>query len=162
MGNVTGCVEFQVDNRKGHNFMASDRQVHRYRWLDGLNELAGDIHGTSLKHGWWPGIDEWLKLSPEAKADVYLSKLMLVVTEVAEMVEELRKHSNPRHQYMGKSIKFQGGHINKPEGASIEAADVFIRLLDFCAFTGIDIEAAIAEKMGFNDFREHRHGNKLA
>ena len=142
--------------------MVSDQEQQRLHMLRGLNDLASDIHGTSIAHGWWPNSPTWREYSDREKADIYLSKLMLVVGEVSEMVEELRVHSNPRHEYEGDSVEFQGGHIRKPEGTPIEAADIIIRLLDFCAFTGIDIEAAIAKKMGFNNFREHRNGNKLA
>ena len=48
----------------------------------------------------------------------------------------------------------------KPEGIPAELADVLIRVLHMCAFFGIDIEAAIADKMAFNETRPHRNGGK--
>jgi len=41
-----------------------------------------------------------------------------------------------------------------------ELADVVIRVLDLCAFKGIDIEAHIKAKMRYNSLREHKHGKK--
>lgn len=39
-------------------------------------------------------------------------------------------------------------------------ADVVIRLLDICGYLNIDLEAAIIEKMRFNESRPYRHGGK--
>lgn len=50
----------------------------------------------------------------------------------------------------------------KPEGIPSEMADIIIRVLDICAFNGIDIAQAIADKMAFNDTRPYRHGKKLS
>lgn len=48
----------------------------------------------------------------------------------------------------------------KPEGIPTELADIIIRVLDVCAYLGIDIEDAIADKMNYNEHRPHRHGGK--
>lgn len=49
----------------------------------------------------------------------------------------------------------------KCEGEAIELADTVIRIADYCASRGWDLEKAIKEKMKFNEQREYRHGNKL-
>ena len=41
-----------------------------------------------------------------------------------------------------------------------EMADIFIRVLDMCAFKGIDIENHVKCKMRYNNFREYKHGKK--
>ena len=41
-----------------------------------------------------------------------------------------------------------------------ELADVIIRVLDLCAFKGIDIESHIKAKMRYNAMRPHKHGKK--
>lgn len=41
-----------------------------------------------------------------------------------------------------------------------ELADTIIRILDWCAHQGIDIERAIERKMTVNRSRSYRHGNK--
>ena len=52
------------------------------------------------------------------------------------------------------------GYDEKPEGIPIELADVIIRILDYCAYAGIDIDAAISEKHEYNKSRPYRHGGK--
>jgi len=46
----------------------------------------------------------------------------------------------------------------KPEGVPSEFADIIIRVLDACAAYGIDIDAAITEKMAYNETRPYKHG----
>jgi len=41
-----------------------------------------------------------------------------------------------------------------------EMADIVIRVLDFCAFKGIDLESHIEAKMKYNSMREYKHGKK--
>ena len=48
----------------------------------------------------------------------------------------------------------------KPEGIPSEFADIIIRILDMCAYHDIDIAAAIADKMAYNETRSYRHGDK--
>ena len=50
----------------------------------------------------------------------------------------------------------------KPEGIPSELADIIIRVLDIAAFHHIDIAAAIADKMAYNESRTYRHGGKLS
>ena len=69
------------------------------------------------------------------------SKLMLVVTEISEAMEEFRDD-------------------NKKKFAT-EIADAIIRLLHICGFMGIDIEKEIKEKMLTNEKRPVKHGRKM-
>lgn len=39
-------------------------------------------------------------------------------------------------------------------------ADIVIRVMDMCAFKGIDLDAHVAAKMRYNSLREHMHGKK--
>ena len=48
----------------------------------------------------------------------------------------------------------------KPEGVAVELADAIIRILDYCAFAGIDIEKALEIKHEYNKSRPYRHGGK--
>jgi len=65
-------------------------------------------------------------------------KLMLVVTEVAEACEEVRK--------------------DNMENFKEEIADVIIRLLNICGSAKIDIDKTISQKMEKNRKRPKRHG----
>jgi NTP pyrophosphatase (non-canonical NTP hydrolase) len=65
-------------------------------------------------------------------------KLMLIVTEVAEIQEALRDDDR--------------------ENEAEELADVVIRCLDYAAWRGINLDSEIAKKMGRNRERPHLHG----
>lgn len=79
-------------------------------------------------------------------------QLMLVVTEVAEAMEDLRDGK------MALSYDENG----KPTGFPIEIADVMIRLFDLSGYLRIDLDDAVDTKIAFNETRPHRHGGKLA
>lgn len=97
--------------------------------------------------------------------------LMLITTEVAEAMEAYRKHGTAPWStyettgYVGEATieDFEAAGIPaKPEGVASELADVVIRVGDMCGYLGIDLDAAIAEKLAFNATRSWRHGGKLA
>lgn len=48
----------------------------------------------------------------------------------------------------------------QPEGIPTELADIIIRVLHIAAFFGIDIAAALADKMAYNETRPRRNGGK--
>lgn len=75
---------------------------------------------------------------------------MLIVSEIAEASEEIRKGSKPMYR-VGK----------KYEGELIELADVFIRLLDYCESQGFDLASAVDIKMDYNRTRPYKHGKVL-
>ena len=52
------------------------------------------------------------------------------------------------------------GYNVKTEGIPTELADVNIRVLDYCGYAGIDIDAAISQKHEYNKSRPYRHGGK--
>lgn len=86
------------------------------------------------------------------------NKLMLIVSEVAEAQDELRKGHQADHTYYPEA-PLQGAHkLYKPEGVPSELADVVIRVLDFCYTEGIDLESIIEEKLAYNATRERLHG----
>ena len=88
------------------------------------------------------------------------NKLMLIVSEVAEAQDELRKgHAADETYYPTKRIHEFGTH--KPEGVPSELADVVIRVLDFCHTEGIDLQSIIEEKLAYNATRERLHGKKF-
>ena len=108
--------------------------------MTGINEVAKEIHDNAVTHGWW---DEERGF-PEI--------LALIHSEVSEALEEYRNGHGAKEVYYG--------YDEKPEGIPIELADVIIRILDYCAYAGIDIDAAISEKHEYNKSRPYRHGGK--
>ena len=108
-----------------------------------LNELAYHIHENAKAKGWW---DDERKF-PEIAA--------LIHSEVSEALEEWRSGHAPDYIYYY-------GEAGKPEGVPIELADAIIRIMDYAANEGIDLDEAIQVKMAYNKTRPHRHGGKLA
>lgn len=118
-----------------------------------LNALAKDIFSWADAKGFWPMIVDDKLIEPYSKSAERLmlavksQKIMLVVTELAELVEGLRK----------------------PEPASIEGftheeeevADAIIRLLDYAGAYGLRVGEALAAKMVKNEGRPFRHGKEF-
>lgn len=95
--------------------------------------------------------------------------LCLIHSEVSEALEADRNRSYAmltepqRNVLMGwtGSDDFAKDYKDKVKGTfEEEMADIFIRLLDMCAFKGIDIEFHVKAKMRYNLSREKYHGKK--
>ena len=105
-----------------------------------LNTLATEIHQNNKDKGFYDG--------PERSA---LEYHMLMVSELAEASEEVRK---------GAPDLYVDVATSKPEGESVEIADTLIRILDYAAFKGWDLDAIVEQKLDYNKTRSYRHGGK--
>lgn len=114
----------------------------------GLNEMARIVHENARDHGWWEGGG---RPFPEVIA--------LIHSEVSEALEAYRDRMELTAIWHRPG---KGVNPGKPEGVPVELADVIIRVMDFCAGVGIDLEMAIAEKHAYNITRPYRHGGKRA
>lgn len=106
-----------------------------------LGQLQAEAHRIAVAHGWW---------SEERNVG---ELLMLIVTEVAEAMEEWRHGHDLSQTYYVEG---------KPEGVPSELADVMIRVADLAAHFGISLETVVQEKLHYNESRPYRHGGKRA
>lgn len=90
-----------------------------------LNDLADEVHDIAIKHGFWDN-------------DNVPTKLMLIVSEVAEAMEDHRRSHDPAEELM----------------------DVLIRTLDLCAYLKVDVDREIRNKIMINKKREYLHGKR--
>lgn len=98
-----------------------------------LNALAKQIATTVKSRGFVTPVN--LK-----DHNAVLAKLMLVVRELSEAVEEVRKPEQSRKAF------------------DEEICDVFIRLFDICGAMKINLDGGIAAKELKNSQRKFRHG----
>jgi NTP pyrophosphatase (non-canonical NTP hydrolase) len=144
----------------------------------GVAAQAKGFHDDRPKPAWFHRLFKGFYDS--ALRDWQGNKLMLIVSEVAEAQDELRKGHAANHTYYpkrplpGSLVAEVGmekarelvdadpvGHLQKPEGCPSELADVVIRVLDFCYTEGIDLETIIEEKLAYNATRGYKHGKKF-
>lgn len=135
-----------------------------------VNDLANRVRSINEANGW---------VSPEQDTPTHkIAVLALITTEVAEAIEDVRNgHERARLTIQGREVtwdtmrgcwvstdgmgtRWASTVVPKPEGLPSEVADVIIRALDFAAARGIDIGAAIEQKLAYNETRAHRHGEK--
>ena len=133
----------------------------------GLNELRDEAHRIAREHGF--------------KDASIPEDFMLMVSEISEALEDHRAgrlahemhYENKRvptpegekmcevhHYLMGDGHCSCFRDDKKPCGIPSELADVVIRVLHFCGKHGINIEAAVTEKMTYNETRPYKHGGK--
>lgn len=79
-------------------------------------------------------------------------KLMLIVSEAAEALEDFRDGKAP-------DLLWYDGE--KPCGIPSELADIVIRVLDVAEYYGINLGDVILEKMAYNNTRPYLHGRTL-
>ena len=123
----------------------------------GINDLACAIYERNVEKGFY-----------EKEKNIG-EMLCLIHSEVSEALEADRNRSyamltEPQRNVLmcwTGSDDFINDYKLKVKGTfEEEMADIFIRLLDMCAFKGIDIEFHVKAKMRYNLSREKYHGKK--
>lgn len=109
-----------------------------------IQQLQDIVIDRNKKAGWWSDLNTGL-LKERNKGEL----LMLIVTEVAEAMEGVRK-GLPDDKLPHRSME------------EVELADVIIRILDYAGGFNLDLAGAISEKMLFNLSREdHKIENRI-
>jgi NTP pyrophosphatase (non-canonical NTP hydrolase) len=112
-----------------------------------IKEWQVEIRKSNAEHGWESTVTE-------ENPGMFSEKMLLIISEISEALEEFRDHHGVKETY------FKPENPWKPEGIPIELADAVIRILDFAEANGIDLEAAIKLKHEYNLTRPWKHGNK--
>ena len=114
--------------------------------------LADDIYKWAEAKGFWKDeveIVSVLSIQPELLVKLFhmkkCQKLMLIISEIAELMEGLR---------LPTEEPLNGIFTNEEE----EAADIMIRLLDYCGRYKLRIVEALVAKMAKNENRPYMHG----
>lgn len=108
-----------------------------------INELVQKAHENAKSKGFWEDVEQQklIGVGGEYLKNIYNNaignRLMLIVGEVAEAQEGMRKDD--------------WDNFNE------ELADIAIRLADLCGGLGIDLEAEIIKKMEKNKLRPYKH-----
>lgn len=107
-----------------------------------FDELSMQLHETAVKKGFWKVIDD----ATVEQVDIFMTKqLMMIVSEVAEVMEAVRKDKGE-------------------DEIAAEFADILIRTLDLYAgmvehgYLTKSLDYALEEKTGFNKTRPEKHG----
>jgi NTP pyrophosphatase (non-canonical NTP hydrolase) len=116
---------------------AQDNIVAAADFVDSCALIAERIYDGNVTRGFWSQpLDDG-------------TRLMLMVTELAEALEAIR-HGNP-----------PSDHIPDFSGLEEELADCVIRILDMAQGQGLRVAEAIVAKMEFNETRAYKHGKAL-
>ncbi len=108
-----------------------------------LNDYSKEVHIANRK--WWEDMNTGSPLKRN-KGEL----LMLIVSEVAEAMEGERKD-------------LMDDKLPHRKMAEVELADALIRILDYAAGFGYDLEGAYQEKMAYNAIRkDHTHEARQA
>lgn len=102
-----------------------------------INEIAKEIHENAVSHGWWE--------TERPFGEV----IALCHSELSEALEAYRN---------GEQLIWMNG--DKPDGMAVEMVDCIIRILDYLAHIGVDVEEVIQIKHEYNKTRPYKHGGK--
>lgn len=103
-----------------------------------LNDFAAEVHLANQK--WWQDINTGAQIKRN-KGEL----LALVHSEISEALEGERKN-------------LMDDKLPHRKMAEVELADALIRILDYAAGFGYDLQGAYDEKMAYNATREdHKH-----
>lgn len=110
-----------------------------------LNEYAALCHQTAVDGGWWNDLQTGESLVGVRNRS---EMMMLMVSEIAEAMEGLRKDK-------------MDDHLPYRKMEEVELVDLLIRVFDYAGAYGLDLEGAFREKLVYNMQRaDHKPANR--
>jgi len=116
-----------------------------------INRVAIEVHRVNEMNGWWKDREAIIRLHANGQHQVILAALALVVSEVAEAMEAIRKHEADTWTDTTTKDTF-----------ARELAGATVRIMDLAAWTGVDLGEAIRAELEANKARGYKHGGKAA
>lgn len=110
---------------------------------EGIETAQALCYGLAHRAGWWTDLATG---EPKDRNDGEM--LMLMVSELAEAMEGLRKN-------------LQDDKLPHRPMVEVELADTLIRIFDYAGARGLDLAGAVVEKLAFNQQRaDHKPENR--
>lgn len=121
-----------------------NEQVQDERCIqEGLDTLVDVCYDASYEAGWWHDLHTGEKLQRN-KGEM----LMLMVSEIAEAMEAVRKN-------------LMDDKLPDRPGVEVELADCVIRIADYCGGFDLDLSGAVLDKLEYNRNRaDHKISNR--
>ena len=126
-----------------------------------LNKLATEIHENAKSKGFFDSeknIGEMLCLIHSEVSEALEADRKKMYTNVSEIKLKGLADKNFDATFNDEAVFKDFFSTCVKNTFEDELADVVIRVLDLCAFKGIDIEIHIKAKMRYNESRPHKHG----
>lgn len=137
MGEITVIDMAKINELKGVEEYPDDLRVS-----DNLNELVAICYGNAKTAGWHK------EISKEYEGYLKSTQLMLMVSELGECLEGVRK---------GK----MDDHITNRTAEEMELADLIIRACDYAGRWNLDLGGAVIAKLEYNKSRtDHKPENR--
>lgn len=172
---------WQVENLMRHGSFPGKQERSKVSKMSekSIGQVMSEVHANARAHGWWKAHEvEGSGMLRDLTADEILAKIMLVVTELSEAVEDARLPGfHPQELYWEVLLapngrlsreafiadqKREPNENDKPEGFGVELADAVIRIHDLAGAMRIDLPRLVELKHQFNKTRSMRHGGKSA
>ena len=143
---ISNCVFMALHIKNLRSRIMGDENRQAAKIAKAMNTIVEASHGASRDAGWWTNIETSEPLDVQ---EMVPTKLMLIVSEVAEAMEGHRKG-------------LSDDHLKHRTMVEVELADAVIRIADLAGALGFDLGGAVAEKMAYNASRpDHKLANRV-